>query len=120
MSEYKALYEGTNEIVWLRQIKGEIGIGVEIEPTVIFEDCQPAIDYAHNPVNQSRMRGLKILYHSTRDSIAQGDIQILKISTIDQIADIFTKPLSRMLFLKFRSLMLKTYSDEYSKRQRLL
>lgn len=48
---------------------------------------------------------IDIHHHYLRQLITDGEIQLLKIPTQDNIADIFTKPLNGQTFLKFREQM---------------
>jgi len=114
MAEYKALYKASTEIVEQRNLLEELGYLKknspsslsDSKPTVIFEDCQPAIDYSHNNINKSTMKGIEIKYHSTRHFIKKGYVHIQKIDTIDQVADIGTKPLSVSTFTRHRDKLL--------------
>jgi hypothetical protein len=46
-----------------------------------------------NPVEHSRTKHIAIRYHFLRDHQQRGDIKIAYVSTKEQLADIFTKPL---------------------------
>ena len=52
---------------------------------------------ADNPVEHSRTKHIAIRYHQQR-----GDIKIAYVSTKEQLADIFTKPLDEKTFTKLR------------------
>lgn len=47
---------------------------------------------------------IEVEFHFVREKAAQGKLLVQLISTHDQIADVFTKPLpsQRFLFLKFK------------------
>jgi len=114
MAEYKALYKASTEVGEQRNILLELGYLTVSEtsnifdskPSVIFEDCQPAIDYCHNNINKSTMKGLEIKYHATRQKIKRKEVHIQKIGTEEQIADIGTKPLVASIFTRHRDKML--------------
>jgi hypothetical protein len=55
---------------------------------------------ADNPVEHSRTKHIAIRYHFLRDHQQKGDIEISYISTKEQLADIFTKPLEEKTFTK--------------------
>ena len=63
-------------------------------PTPIFTDNQSFITYTKNEVSNNRTKHIDVHYHYTRDQIAKGNISLHYIPTIDNPADIFTKPLS--------------------------
>jgi predicted aldo/keto reductase-like oxidoreductase len=55
-----------------------------------------------NPVEHSRTKHIDIRYHFLRDHQQKGDIKIVYVSTHNQLADIFTKPLDEKTFSKLR------------------
>jgi hypothetical protein len=62
-----------------------------------------------------RTKHLNIKYHHFREAVKAGDITIYAISTDDELADIFTKPLALMLFNKFRNAIMGWTHEEVSK-----
>jgi hypothetical protein len=56
-------------------------------------DNESAIRMADNPVEHSRINQIAIRYHFLRDHQQRRDIEIAYVSTKEQLADIFTKPL---------------------------
>jgi FPC/CPF motif-containing protein YcgG len=57
---------------------------------------------ADNPVEHSRTKHIDIRYHFLRDHQQKG-IEIAYVSTHNQLADIFTKPLDEKTFSKLRN-----------------
>jgi hypothetical protein len=57
---------------------------------------------ADNPIEHSRTKRIAIQYHFLRDHQQTGDIKIAYVSTKEQLADIFTKPLDETTFTKLR------------------
>ncbi len=53
-----------------------------------------------------RTKHLDITYHHFREEVRKGTISIYHTRTEDQIADIFTKPLPEVPFMKFREKMM--------------
>jgi hypothetical protein len=51
----------------------------------------------------SRTKHIDIQHHFLRDHVSKGDIKIDEVSTDDQLADIFTKPLDESHFFKLRN-----------------
>ena len=60
------------------------------------------IEIAHNPVQHSKTKHIQIHHHFLRGHVLKGDISIEHVSTEDQLADIFTKPLDEKRFSKLR------------------
>jgi hypothetical protein len=58
---------------------------------------------ANNPVKHSCTKHINIRYHFLRDHQQKGDIEIAYVSTHNQLADIFTKPLNEKTFSKLRN-----------------
>jgi hypothetical protein len=56
-----------------------------------------------NPVEHSHTKHIDIRYHFLRDHQQKGDIEVFYISTENQLADIFTKPLDEKTFCRLRS-----------------
>jgi hypothetical protein len=48
---------------------------------------------ADNPVEHSRTKHIDIQHHFLRDHQQKGDIEVFHVSSENQLADIFTKPL---------------------------
>jgi hypothetical protein len=66
-------------------------------------DNESAICMADNPVEHSRTKHIDIQHHFLRDHQQKGDIEVFHISTENQLADIFTKPLDEKTFCRLRS-----------------
>ncbi|PKU80445.1 Retrovirus-related Pol polyprotein from transposon TNT 1-94 [Dendrobium catenatum] len=100
-SEYRALAELTTDIAWLRRLLTEFGISQNY-PTDLYCDNMSAIALANNPVFHSRTKHIEIDQKFVRDHIQLNNIRLHPISTIDQVADIFTKSLSTQRFITLR------------------
>lgn len=101
-AEYMALFEAIKEAIWLKQLLQSIHIDINF-PITIFEDNQPCIDIANNPVNNNRSKHFDIKYHYSRERIIDTkDVVLVYISTDEQVADILTKNTSSNIFLKLR------------------
>ena len=66
-----------------------------------FEDNLGALELARVPRMRPRTKHIKIKYHHFRQYVAEGLIKIEPIDTLDHLADVFTKAVSRDLFFKF-------------------
>ena len=65
-------------------------------------DNTSAINLSKNPVNHSRTKHIEVRHHILRDHVANNNIKLEFISTSEQLADIFTKPLDESQFIKIR------------------
>ncbi|PKU81649.1 Retrovirus-related Pol polyprotein from transposon TNT 1-94 [Dendrobium catenatum] len=112
-AEYRALSSAVSEILWLRRLVEELHLP-QTSPTVIHCDNTSAIALAHNPVFHARTKHIEIDHHFIRDHIDSGHISVTHLSSIDQIADIFTKPLSATRFLALRNkLNIHSSNDQF-------
>jgi hypothetical protein len=96
-AEYMALYSGTQEITWLKQMLLELGI-MDANPTVIFQDNQGSIALAENPVYHQRTKHIDVKYHFIRKKIEDKVIQLRYCATDEMVADIMTKNLVKIKF----------------------
>ena len=81
----------------------------ELHPVIkctAFEDNSGALELARAPRMRPRTKHINIKYHHFRRHVAEGLIKIEPIDTLDQLADVFTKAVSRDLFFKFRKLIM--------------
>nr|GEY44007.1 hypothetical protein [Tanacetum cinerariifolium] len=100
-AEYKALADTIVELTWLQALLNELEIRSS-STHILWCDNLGATYLSANLIFHARTKHVEIDYHFVREKIAQGDLRVQHISTHDQIADIFTKPLltSRFLFLR--------------------
>jgi hypothetical protein len=66
-------------------------------------DSQSALALAKNLVFHEQSKHIGVRYHFIRDWLAEGSIKAWYINTKDQLADLLTKPLERIKFLKLCS-----------------
>jgi hypothetical protein len=72
-----------------------------LETTVIHCDNQSCLNLTENPVFHDRSKHIEMKYHFIRDMVQKRTIKLQHIRTDEQIADIFTKPLSFGKFVYF-------------------
>jgi hypothetical protein len=120
-SEYISLSTALREIVPLMRLLKELqtaGFDLPCNTPEVhchaFEDNSGALEMARSPKMRPRTKHLNIKYHHFRESVEAGDISILPISTENQLADIFTKPLALSLFSRFRTAIMGWSIDEPS------
>ena len=103
-SEYVALCESAQEVVWLRNLLKDIGFKQE-KPTstVVYEDNQGAIALSQNPKDHSRTKHIDIKFHYIREQISKGNVELQYCATADMLADTLTKGLPKPAFEKFRA-----------------
>ena len=97
-AEYEQLYHCTEEVTYIRQLLGEIGVHLHA-PTIIYEDNLAAVSLANNASKiHARTRSMALQLHKIRERIADGIVAVLPVGTNDNIADVGTKALPRPAF----------------------
>jgi histone deacetylase 1/2 len=96
-SEYKALANATAELIWTHSLLKELGVKHE-RPPVFWCDNIGASYLSSNPLFHARTKHIEVDYHFVREQVAKKLLHIRFISSKDQLADIFTKPLPLPLF----------------------
>jgi hypothetical protein len=89
------------QLLWIRQTLRDYGY--KLSKISLLCDNESAIRMADNLVEHSRTKHIDIRYHFLRDHQQKGDIKIAYVSTHNQLADIFTKPLDEKTFSKLRN-----------------
>jgi hypothetical protein len=77
--------------------------GYKLSKVPLLCDNESAICMVDNLVEHSRTKHIDIRYHFLRYHQHKGDIEIAYISTHNQLANIFTKPLDEKTFSKLRN-----------------
>ena len=72
----------------------------------MYEDNNACIKMINNPVISKRNKHIEIDCHLIRDHVSEGNIEVVKIPTEDQRADILTKNLGNTDFRRFAELVL--------------
>ncbi|GKA79271.1 hypothetical protein Tco_0785867 [Tanacetum coccineum] len=95
-AEYIAASEAAIETVWIRKFISGFGIVPTInEPIKMFCDNSAALLIANEPGVPRGARHYHRIYHYVRKCIELGEINLLKVHTDDNLADPFTKALSK-------------------------
>ena len=92
------------QTVWVRRILSDLKQKQE-EATILFCDNKSAIELTKNPVFHGRTKHIEVRHHFIRELVAKKEIKLEYCSTEEQLADIFTKALSREKFFKFRRML---------------
>ncbi len=101
-AEYMAVSLACQELIWIRRVIGELGF-IQKDATILYEDNIGAIETTKNPKFHGRMKHIDLRHHFIRDHVEKGTVSVEFCPTENQIADIFTKPLTREKFEKFRT-----------------
>ena len=78
-------------------------MGIKVRrPCVVYEDNSAALKIANNATAIKRTKHIDVRHHFLREHVNQGTIKILPVSTKEQLADVMTKVLGKVTFLRFR------------------
>ena len=113
-AEYIAMSQSMRELIPLRRLLEELGKTLELDFTkpvlihsTVFEDNNGALGLAESPKLTPRTKHIGIKYHWFRDKIGKDrGIELAKIASVDQKADIFTKGLTEETFRVIRKLLM--------------
>ncbi|XP_043714848.1 secreted RxLR effector protein 161-like [Telopea speciosissima] len=93
-AEYKASTLAAQECIWLRRLIEDVYASIH-KSTIILGDNQSAIKLATNPVCHARTTHIEIEHHFIREKVLDGSIDVLEVRSKENVADIFTKSLSK-------------------------
>jgi hypothetical protein len=99
--EYVATGQCCTQLLWMRQTLRDFGYNLSKVP--LLRDNESAIHIVDNTVEHSHTKHIDIRHNFLRDHQQRGDIDVCHISTENQLADIFTKPLDEKRFCGLRS-----------------
>nr|GEU66915.1 retrovirus-related Pol polyprotein from transposon TNT 1-94 [Tanacetum cinerariifolium] len=95
-AKYVSARKACQQALWMKQAL--IDYDVRLDDVPIMYDNKGAIDLGKNPVEYSRTKHIEIRNHFLHDNDQKGHISIKKVSSVDNIANILTKPFKRESF----------------------
>lgn len=96
-AEFVALCEAIMEASFMLKLLADLNI--KISNVTIYEDNQSTIKAIKN-TDQKRLKHIDVKYNYIKQKVEQNIVKIEYISTKDQLADVFTKPLGKTIFVK--------------------
>ncbi|KAI3702044.1 hypothetical protein L6452_27650 [Arctium lappa] len=115
-AEYIAAASCCSQVLWIQNQM--LDYGVTFLHTPIFIDNSSAISIVNNTVKHSKTNHIEIRYHFIRDCNEKKLIQVVKVHTDNQFADLFTKAFDEMygstqFITSLKSLILFTVNTAY-------
>ncbi|XP_041011288.1 uncharacterized mitochondrial protein AtMg00810-like [Juglans microcarpa x Juglans regia] len=101
-SEYRALAVTATEVLWLTHLLRDHHVPTTHRPLLLC-DNKSAVFLSSNPVSHKRSKHIDLDYHFLWELVVSGTINTQHVPSNLQVADIFTKSVSRSLFVFFRS-----------------
>ena len=95
-AEYIAAGSCCAQSLLIKQQLSDFGLNLSHIPLLC--DNTSAINLTKNLIQHSRTKHIEIRHHFIRDHVNSGDCEIQFVSTKNQLADLFTKPLNKERF----------------------
>jgi len=93
-AKYVTATHVVKQVLWHRSLLTELGIPIP-DTSTIFSDNQSTCAIAHHPEFHARTKHIDIAFHFLRDFVQDGIIDVVYIRTDLNLADLFTKGLTR-------------------------
>jgi hypothetical protein len=99
-ARYIALSVEIHEVVWLHKILTDL-FDYEMDPMTIHYENQSCVKLFEKPMFHEKSKHIEIKYHYIKYMVQMKTIHVQYLSTHEQIADIFSKPLAKTKFEYF-------------------
>ena len=103
-AEYVALSESVSEIKVIENLLKDFQVNVA-RPINVYENNSGAVAIAKFGNFTKNSKHIEVHYHFVHECVEEGMIDIIKIESENNIADILTKSLGRINFEKFRTML---------------
>lgn len=100
-AEYIVAVSCCTQVIWMKHTLQDSKIEY-VNPISIFCDNTSAISILKNPILHSRTKQIPIKYHFLREQVTNQVVKLEYVTSIEQVADIFTKPLMKETFEHLR------------------
>lgn len=99
-AEYIALASAIQECIYLKQLLKGMD-KYQYTQTKVYEDNQGTMALVKNPVNRQRCKHIDIKYHFIREVVNSGKVLLEYCPTDQMLADIMTKPATKLKLKRF-------------------
>ncbi|KAL8064717.1 hypothetical protein ABFX02_01G109450 [Erythranthe guttata] len=105
-AEYIAASEAAKEGTWIRKFIQELGVIPDAsDPVPLYCDNTGAVAQAKEPRSHQKSKHILRKYHVIREIIDRGEVKVERVTSEENVADPFTKPLPRSVHEKHRESM---------------
>ncbi|OIW19116.1 hypothetical protein TanjilG_08916 [Lupinus angustifolius] len=101
-AEYRAMAHTAAELTWLTFILKDLCLSLASAP-ILYCDNLSALHMTINPVFLARSKHIELDYHFVRELVSLGLLVTQYVSTNDQVANLFTKLMSKASLSYFRN-----------------
>jgi hypothetical protein len=88
------------EAMWLRKLLADL-FGHDMDSTIIHYDNQSCVKLFENHVFHNKSKHIEIKYHYIKYMVQRKAVHVQYLSTHEQVASVFTKPLAKTKFEYF-------------------
>jgi transposase InsO family protein len=99
-AEFRGMALGLCELLWLKILLSDLGYS-PTQPLRLHCDSKAACDIAHNPVQHDRTKHVEVDRFFIKEKLDEKILELPKIRSDDQLADVLTKAVSSQNFSKF-------------------
>ena len=99
-AELIAMSSAANEVMWAKQLCTDLSLSA-VKPT-LWGDNKSANLLAVNPISSDRSKHIRVRDLRVREFVELDELTISWVSTVDMLADMFTKVLAGPALAKFR------------------
>jgi hypothetical protein len=107
-SEYMAASVAAQEAMWMNRILQQLGLK-NFKPITLYEENKAAILFADHSGDRRRSKHIDTWCYFVRETVTNGEIELVYVNTKDQLADGMMKALQPALHRK----CLKAYLSHY-------
>lgn len=100
-AEYQAMAASASQALWLRKLLAEFEPPARV--LKVFCDNMASLTHVLSPGSMNKTKHVDVQFQFVLDRLTRGDLSFEYVPSADNIADIFTKGLSRPAFEKLRS-----------------
>lgn len=100
-AEYISMTEAAKELIWLKNVLEDNNLNLNLNDCKLYGDNQSAISFSRSPVENQRTKHISVRYHFLRNLVYDKTLKLGYISSRDNLADIFTKALTKEQLRKF-------------------
>ena len=94
-AEYMAVLCAAKQILWMYSEMEEVWYTQE-KPEVLYNDNSGAVASTKNTKHNSCIKHINIQHHFICECIENGEISVLHVPSIDNLVDLFTRPLGHV------------------------
>ena len=95
------------EVIYIRKFLEKLGFPQKQPPTSVYEDDRTCISWSEGSVGGSdRAKHIDLREHFVHDAVQHGVLVLKPIDSVDNVADLLTKPVVTEIFQSLRRFLM--------------